>query len=356
MKIHIKGPIISDRDQWIYDWFGIAATSPSKVHEQINSLPENEEIEMDINSGGGSVFDASEIYTALKNHPAKVTGNIVGIAASAAGVIAMAADHLRMTPTGQFMMHNASTSASGDYRDMSHTSDFLKNVNQTIANAYKLKSGKDDAELLKMMDAETWLTPQQAKEHGLIDEIMFETEVAAVASAQSGMIPPEVLEKLRNELKSVSPENSIPSATTVLNAAGIPKEEGKTMNLEQLKNDYPDLYKQVKNEGYEEGVNAENQRIKDIEDLQLPGNETLINQAKFETKATASEVAFQVIKAEKQRGQNFINNRKEDAQPLNNVGGDHAPLTPANEGEKESALIANTISKMFGGVKNEFGQ
>ncbi|MED1942129.1 head maturation protease, ClpP-related [Cytobacillus firmus] len=356
MKIEIKGPIISDRDQWIYDWFGIKATSPSKVHEQLSKVPENEEIEMDINSGGGSVFDASEIYTALRNHPSKVKGDIVGLAASAASVIAMAADHLRMSPTSQMMIHNASSIAIGDHREMSHTSDFLKNVNQTIANAYRLKSGKDDSELLKMMDAETWMTPQQAKEHGLIDEIMFETEASAVASVQSGMIPPEVLDKLRNELKNVSPESSISSAPAVMNIAQNKREEGKEMNLEQLKNDYPELYKQVKNEGYQEGVKAENQRIKDIEDLQLPGNDALINQAKFETNASASDVAVQIIKAEKERGQNFLNDRNKDADPLNNAGGVHTPLTPANDGEKEKHLISNTIGKMFGGVKNELGQ
>lgn len=349
MKIQIKGPIISDRDQWIYDWFGINATSPSKVHEQLSKVPENEDIEMDINSGGGSVFDASEIYTALKNHPAKVKGDIVGMAASAASVIAMAADHLRMSPTAQMMIHNASTIAWGDHRDMSHTSDFLKNVNQTIANAYRIKSGKNDTDLLQMMDKETWMTPQQAKEHGLIDEIMFEPEVAAVASAQSGMIPPEVLEKLRNELKALSPESSIPTAPTVLNVAENPKGEGKEMNLEQLKNDHPELYKQIKNEGYQEGVDAENQRIKDIEDLQLPGNETLINQAKFETKSSASEVAFQIIKAEKKRGQNFLENRGEDAAQLANVQGDTTPLSPKNDENREKNILLNTIAAMTGG-------
>lgn len=356
MKINIKGPIIPNSHQWIYDLFGMDATSPGKVISLIDTAEENEEIHLSINSGGGSVFDASEIYTAIRQHSGKVVGDIVGMAASAASVIAMAADTLRMAPTAQMMIHNASTIAQGDYRDMNHTAEFLKNTNQTIANAYKLKSGKDDADLLKMMDKESWLTPQQAKEHNLIDEILFENEVKAVASsAFAGMIPPEVINKLRNELRSVNPEGSIPLSPVATNALQPNQEEGnKPMNLEQLKNDYPELYKEVKNEGFKEGVTAENSRIKAIEEIQMPGNESIINKAKYETGVQASEVAMEILKAEKSRGQNHLQNIQQDASQLNQVPGNHNPLTSANEGEQEMNMIANVIKSMnlSGGVTN----
>lgn len=201
-KVQIKGTIIPNNDQWIYDWLEWDATSPRKVQEQI-AAAQGQPLEVEINSGGGSVFDGSEIYTALKSHPADVTVDIVGLAASAASVIAMAGDHIRMAPTAQMMIHNASVRAAGDYRDMDHMSEVLKNVNQTVANAYKIKTGKTDKELLKMMDAETWMTPQQAKEHGFIDEIMFEQQAPIlVASADfSGMLPASVINKLRETLK-----------------------------------------------------------------------------------------------------------------------------------------------------------
>jgi ATP-dependent Clp protease, protease subunit len=210
-KVSIRGPIISNNDQWIYDWLDMEATSPKMVQEQIANA-NGEDLDVEINSGGGSVFDGSEIYTALKEYSGNVTTKILGIAASAASVIAMAGDTIKMTPTSQMMIHNASIWANGDYRDMDHMSGILKNVNQTIANAYKLKSGKTDEELLKMMDDETWFTPQQALEHNLIDEIMFENSVQLVASHNSGILPKEVIEKLRNELKnpahsSEPPEN-----------------------------------------------------------------------------------------------------------------------------------------------------
>ncbi|MUV39470.1 Endopeptidase Clp [Lentibacillus sp. JNUCC-1] len=196
-KISVRGPIIPNNDQWIYDLFGIEATSPSKVQSELEGTGD---VELEINSGGGSVFDGSDIYTMLRDHKGNVTGKVMGLAASAASVIAMAADNLMMSPTAQMMMHNASSIAIGDYRDFEHESEVLKNVNQTIANAYRMKSGMNDEQLLQMMDKETWLTPQQAKEHNLIDGIMFESEPMMVASVnQSGLLPPEVINKIRNE-------------------------------------------------------------------------------------------------------------------------------------------------------------
>lgn len=198
-KVSIRGAIIPNNDQWIYDWLDMDATSPKSVQNQINNA-NGEDLEVEINSGGGSVFDGSEIYTTLKDYPGNVTVKIVGLAASAASFIAMAGNKVLMSPTAQIMIHNASVGAYGDYRDMDHVSDILKNVNQTVANAYKLKTNLSDDELLSMMDKETWLTPQQALEKGFINEIMFENNLQFVASHNSGMLPPSVIEKIRNEM------------------------------------------------------------------------------------------------------------------------------------------------------------
>lgn len=354
MKINVKGPIISSNEQWIYDWFGIEATSPKKVSDQLSKL-KGEDIDIDINSGGGSVFDASEIYALLKDYQGKKTGKILGLAASAASVIAMAADKLQMAPTAQIMIHNASTRSEGDYRDMDKTSDFLKNVNQTIANAYQIKSGKSHEDLLSMMDKETWLTPQQALEHHLIDEIMFDNQgIQIVASSDGGMIPPEVIDKMRKELQASGIQNqaTIQSKPDIIPVANT-KKEGEIMNLEELKNQHPALFKQVKDEGFSEGIEAENKRIQAIEDLHLPGNESLINQAKFETRDSAENVAIQIIKAERNRGKNYLQNRLEDAAEANDVQGSEPPEgngeTDRVKASNLGANIAASINKMRGG-------
>ena len=101
MKLEISGVIVGDSEQGIYDWFGINATSPKKIKAELSKAKKNEELNVTINSGGGSVFAGSEIYTLLKSEHEnrQLTGQITGMAASAASVIAMAFDNLEMSPS-----------------------------------------------------------------------------------------------------------------------------------------------------------------------------------------------------------------------------------------------------------------
>lgn len=205
-KVYVKGVIVNDDEAWIYDYFDITNTSPKAVAKAIESAA-GEELEVEINSGGGSVFAGSEIYTALKSYTGNVTSKIVGIAASAASVIAMAGKTVKMSPTAQLMIHNVSATSSGDYRDMEHTAEILKGANETVANAYRIKTGKAQEELLDLMDKETWFTAARAKELGLVDEILFEESPQLVAAvSMSGMLPPEVIQTMRNS--KIKPQES----------------------------------------------------------------------------------------------------------------------------------------------------
>lgn len=200
-KIKIKGVIIPNDYKWIYDWFEMDSTCPNDVSNEIDKA-NGEEIEIEINSGGGDVYAGSEIYTALKSYKGNKVAKIVGIAASAASVIAMAGNKVLISPTAQIMIHNVSSYAQGDYRDLEHEAEVLKNYNSTIANAYTLKTGMKKEELLAMMDKETWLTPEKALEYKFADEIMFQNEVNLVASfGNLQMLPEEVINKIRNTVK-----------------------------------------------------------------------------------------------------------------------------------------------------------
>lgn len=203
MKIEVKGPIISNDEAWVYDWFEMDYTCPRDVKNKLIEIGEGKEVEVEINSGGGSVYAGSEIYTTLKDYKGYITIKILGIAASAASVIAMAGDKTMMSPVSQLMIHNASVYAEGDHRDMEHAAKYLKSVNSTIANSYQLKTGMTKNELLTLMDKETWMTPEEALKNKFIDEIMFvDDEFQAVASYNnSGVIPPKIINKLRNEFK-----------------------------------------------------------------------------------------------------------------------------------------------------------
>lgn len=224
MKIEIKGPIISNDDQFIYDYFEIESTSPKKINDLISQAKNNEELEIIINSGGGSVFAGSEIYTTLKSHKGNTIAKIVGIAASAASVIAMAANKVVISPTAQIMIHNVSTFACGDYRDLQHEADVILNMNKSIANAYALKSNLGQEELLEMMNNETWLNAQQAKEKGFVDEIMFDEKNKLVASfGNSQMLPTEVINKVRNQLIEKKDKEKVIQETKIKNELDLEK-------------------------------------------------------------------------------------------------------------------------------------
>ncbi|MDN4525328.1 head maturation protease, ClpP-related [Fictibacillus fluitans] len=214
-KVNIKGAIIPSDVQWIYDLFGMEATSPLSVSKEIETA-DGSDLEVIINSGGGSVHAGSEIYTMLMDYAGDVESKIVGMAASAASVIAMAG-RVKMSPTAQMMVHNSSTINQGDYRSMDKASQMLQVVNKTIANAYRIKSGMSDEDIKSMMDEETWLTPQDALEKGLIDEIMFEDQVKfAASSGPTNLIPEEVINGIRNGmLKQQDPAAAIPQANAL---------------------------------------------------------------------------------------------------------------------------------------------
>jgi ATP-dependent protease ClpP protease subunit len=197
-KIKISGTIIPNDYQDIYDWFGMEATSPQKVNVALSQLV-GENIDVEINSPGGDVFSGSEIYTAIKAYQGKAAVQIVGIAASAASVIAMAGDVVQISPTAQIMIHNVSSNASGDYRDMQQAANVLGNLNKSIANAYALKTGLQQDDLLALMNQETWLNAQQAVEKGFADEVMFDSENKLIAGiSPATILPREVINKIRN--------------------------------------------------------------------------------------------------------------------------------------------------------------
>lgn len=202
-KINVKGVIIPNEDKWIYDWFEVENTTPNDV---INELPgDGSPVEFIINSPGGDVYSGSEIYTAIKDYPGETSGKIVGIAASAASVIAMGVNNLVISPTAQMMIHNVSSVAWGDYRDLKHEANVLENWNKSLASAYQLKSGKPYDELLSMMDDETWLNAQQALDLNLVDGIMFQNAPKMAASLPSGILPQNIVDKIRQMKDNLVP-------------------------------------------------------------------------------------------------------------------------------------------------------
>ena len=167
--IEVKADIVDNDTGKFYDWIGWDAVYPGKVSTLLDGA---DEVEVNINSNGGDVFAASEIYTLLSQHSGMVTVNIQGLAASAASVIATAGDVVHISPTAQIMIHKAWTIADGNADDMAHTSEFLEGIDDSIMNAYVAKTRLDKSELSNMMAKETWLTANQAVDYGFADDVM----------------------------------------------------------------------------------------------------------------------------------------------------------------------------------------
>ena len=187
-KINIRGSIIPNDYKWFYDWFEEDSTCPRDVQKVLDVAVPGDDIDVYINSPGGVIDVGSEIYTLLRqvSQQCNVEIYITGEACSAASVIACAA-HSSMAPTALMMVHCVSSGISGNHNDMEHMAEVLRIADQALCTAYTAKAGMTEAEALEMMEHETWLTAQQAKDKGLIDEIMFEEEEALPMTASSGL-------------------------------------------------------------------------------------------------------------------------------------------------------------------------
>lgn len=206
-RIKMKGPLISNNEYEVYEFFGLEAVSAKSITDQ---FPEdiNEDIVLEVNSNGGLVTVGSEIYTALKKYNGHVTAEVTGMAASAASVAIMGADTVKMSPTAQIMIHKALlTRASGNSDDLEKAVNALKSSDQSIINAYVSKTGLSEDEIFEMMKNETFMSANEAIEKGFADELMtFEKDLGAVASLESGLLPQAVIDDFYSRKKSNAKE------------------------------------------------------------------------------------------------------------------------------------------------------
>ena len=151
-------------------WYGDEVT-PRLFKDELESG--SGPISVWINSPGGDVFAAAQIYNMLMDYPYDVTVKIDGLAASAASVIAMAGTTVEMSPVAMMMIHNPATIAIGDSEEMKKAVKMLDEVKESIMNAYEIKTGLARDKISKLMDAESWFNAKKAVELGFADKILF---------------------------------------------------------------------------------------------------------------------------------------------------------------------------------------
>lgn len=206
MRINVKGAIVPNNDKWIYDMLEMDATSPKDVFDALSSTVED--VEVIINSGGGDVFSGSEIYTALKEYQGNVNVKVVGVAASAASVIAMAGSKIEISPTAQMMIHNASSIAVGDNREMQTAYNMLTSANKAVANAYIAKTGKSEQEITDLMNEETWFSADTAVEQGFADSKMFNESAPRLVANSGQMLSNDAVSRIATLMRK-TPEVNI---------------------------------------------------------------------------------------------------------------------------------------------------
>ncbi|MDR7318907.1 head maturation protease, ClpP-related [Brevibacillus nitrificans] len=360
-KIKLNGPVIGDGSTWLYDWLNMPYISASKISKELDDA-RGDDVELYINSGGGSVFAGSEGYTILKEYPGKVTAKITGVAASAASFLAMAADEIMMSPTSQMMIHNAATWTDGDKNAHSSNTNMLHGTDIAITNAYRLKTGRNTDELLELMNKTTWMNAQQAVELGFADGILFDEGNSLIAVSNNILgeeIPPDVEAKLRdiviaNALKGngdtqkfsnlgKNPFDGLDVSAILPHVESLSKvtnqmlenktdqqrkndpqmkEEHKAMDMNELQSKYPDLY----NEIIARGVTQERGRITQLNALAgAPGAREIIAKA-IENGTTAGEAAMEIVKASQERLSNEAKNRVADSK---NSGAEDVPADEA---------------------------
>lgn len=203
-------------------WLGDEIT-PREFKDELYAAGKGGPVTIKVNSPGGEVFAAATIRGILQDYPGKVTADILGLAASAATVVVSGAKMVRMRSTAMFMVHDPSTIAWGTIAEMEKIVEMLKQVKESIINGYQEKTGKGREELAEMMSAETWMTAEQAKAAGFVDEIVSGGEKPRMGKAARAMFlnyrnaPEEIFHEFtrmdtNEEELSVEGEASAPEA------------------------------------------------------------------------------------------------------------------------------------------------
>ncbi len=172
LELYVYGDVEGDSQNWFTGEITQSETSANRFRDELAKRSDAAEIDIYINSNGGSVFEGTAIYNQLKRHPARKVVHIDGFACSIASVIAMAGDEVIMPRNALMMIHNMWMGAVGNAAELRKAADDLDVINAAGRQAYLFKAKEKLAEdkLIEMMNAETWLTAEQCVEYGLADK------------------------------------------------------------------------------------------------------------------------------------------------------------------------------------------
>ena len=167
-------------------WSGEGVTA-KRISAALRSM-DGADVTVNMNSPGGDMFEGLAIYNILREYKGHVTVKVLGLAASAASIIAMAADDLRVARSGFLMIHNGWTIAAGNRHQFREIADMMEPFDAAMGDIYSARTGSDLRSMQKLMDAETWIGGSAAVEQGFADSLLDSDSVKEGTKAQAGLI------------------------------------------------------------------------------------------------------------------------------------------------------------------------
>lgn len=359
--LQLFGTIESEESWWSED-----NVTYRQFIEELNALGNKKTIRVEINSGGGDVFAANAIYTALIMNPAAIEGYVMGLCASAATIVLMACEVRKIAKNAILMAHNPKVTLYGSYGadDLLKLSEVTDKVKESIKNAYKERLNKTDEELNDIMNTETWLVGQEAVDEGFCTDIIEEAKVTNFVNGAMLTVN-GIAHNIRNDyVDSVIPDEIRKKVLAITNQT--PQESGTFLNIkhkkgnedmgennptqienaEQLRAAYPELCRQIENSA----VEGERSRIQEIDKVANHIPADMLERAKYTEAMTAKDLCFAVMTASNNLGQNAMNNLVKD---LEESGANNVNTVPTagtaqgteNSGAEKIGRLANFMKK-----------
>lgn len=350
-EVTLYGDVVSQQptDWWSGEPLPGQYISPEGFAEDLAQIKNKKVINIKINSLGGDVYTALAIHNALKDLPGTKNVIVEGIAASAASVIAMAGDTIKLYPGSIMMIHGV----AGFFYDYFQIGDLKKIIRamdaseRAIAAIYAAKTGTDETTLRGMMERETWMTGAEAISKGFADELIEGENTTMQYNAANRLL---IVNGVKHNTGGLNiperfniPKLAAAAPTTVTDTTKKPKGEQKAMTIEELRAQHPELVAQIE----QAAVEADRQRIQEIEEIQdTIGNPELIAAAKFTKPTNAAALAWEAMKLQAKSGNNYLQARAQETAPANAVTAGKKPE------ETPGAIAAATKEQEQQEIKN----
>ena len=357
-EVSLYGEIIADMpEEWKWSAEDKSAADFKKAIDEVRKNGANSLL-LRINSPGGVCTEAVAMRSILASAGFdEITVRIEGLCASAATVLAtIPGAYVEIAEGSEYMIHNPWGMAIGNANEIERTVDRLRNIEEMTRTFYAMRTGADEEQIKEWMDNETWFTAKEAVECGFAAELLSaepETAIAACVTSDVRATMRSIYRDVPEQIavKELHVSNGDPDAgePTEINEQEENPMELEGLTMDELRAGNPALVDQIR----QDAVNAERERLSDIDALTIPGYEEMASEAKANG-TSVIDFQKQIVAAMKQKGTDFLAARKEEVAPAQEVAGD-APVSGKSE-EQEINELAKSIAEfasMYTGHETE---